>query len=243
MILLTLLLLFFAAFVLLRSARTIIGAAAIAFYWALGSGWLAQPLLDLAQRGAPPAGQTVAPATYAPHTAIVLLGTGTIHDHDGKLVPPRDAYARIDKSADLYARCKQVSPVCHVIVSGGNPQEHEATEADTYLPYLLRDQVPRGDIILENRSLTTYENARNVKAILHDGYYGSLILVTSAYHMPRALLNFHRFGMQPLPVVSNTRHAKLGFLPRGENLFDAEIALHELVGLAQFRVYREIGWF
>jgi uncharacterized SAM-binding protein YcdF (DUF218 family) len=237
------LLLFFAAFVLLRSARTIIGAAAIAFYWALGSGWLAQPLLDLTQRDAPPGGQTVAPATYAPHTAIVLLGTGTIHDHDGKLVPPRDAYARIDKSAELYARCKQVSPVCHVIVSGGNPQEHEATEADTYLPYLLRDHVPRSDIILENRSLTTYENARNVGAILHDGYYGSLILVTSAYHMPRALLNFHRFGMQPAPVVSNTRHAKLGFLPRGENFFDAEIALHELVGLAQFHVYREIGWF
>ncbi|WP_109479473.1 YdcF family protein [Paraburkholderia sp. C35] len=227
---------------LLRSARTLIGATAIVVFWALGAGWLAQPLLDLAQRGAPPAGQTVAPATYAPHTAIVMLGTGTIH-RDGKLVPPKDAIARIVKSADLYARCKAVSPVCHVIVSGGNPQDHEATEADTYLPYLLRESVPRDDIILENSSLTTYQNARNVATILPDGYYGSLMLVTSAYQMPRALLNFHRFGMQPLPIVSNTREARRGLLPRRENFFDAEISLHELIGIMQFHVYRQIGWF
>ena len=128
---------------LLRSARTLIGVTTIVVFWALGAGWLAQPLHDLAQRGAPPGGQTVAPATYAAHTAIVMLGTGTIQ-RDGKLVPPTDGIARIVKSADLYARCKQASPVCHVIISGGNPQRHEASEADTYLPYLLREGVPRG---------------------------------------------------------------------------------------------------
>ncbi|MBN3767505.1 YdcF family protein [Burkholderia sp. Ac-20365] len=227
---------------LLRSARTLIGAITIAVFWAFGAGWLAQPVLDLAQPSAPPGGQTVAPATYASHTAIVMLGTGTIH-RDGKLVPPKDAIARIVKSADLYTRCKHVSAVCHVIVSGGNPQDHEATEADTYLPYLLREGVPRGDIILENSSLTTYQNARNVAAILPAGYYGSLMLVTSAYQMPRALLDFHRFGMDPLPIVSNTREAKRGLLPRPQNFSDAEIALHELIGIAQFHVYRQIGWF
>ncbi len=235
-------LLFFAAFLLLRSARTLIGVTTIVVFWALGAGWLAQPLLDLAQRGAPPGGQTVAPTTYAAHTAIVMLGTGT-RQLDGKLVPPTDGLARIVKSADLYARCKRVSPVCHVIVSGGNPQQHEATEADTYLPYLLREGVPRGEIILENTSMTTYENARNVAAILPDGYYGSLILVTSAFQMPRALLDFHRFGIKPLPVVSNTRRATRGLLPRRANFFNAEIALHELIGIAQFYVYRQIGWF
>jgi uncharacterized SAM-binding protein YcdF (DUF218 family) len=243
LILFTLLLLFFAAFMLLRSARTLIGAITIAVFWGIAAGWLADPLLALAQPEAPPGGRTVAPATYAPRTAIVMLGSGTFYDHDGKLVPPKDALARIAVSAELYGRCKRVSPVCHVIISGGNPQRHESAEADTYLPYLLRDDVPRDDVILENRSLTTYENARNVAAILPDGYYGSLMLVTSAYQMPRALLDFHHFGMQPLPVISNTRHARRGLLPRPENLRDAEIALHELIGIAQFHVYRQIGWF
>jgi uncharacterized SAM-binding protein YcdF (DUF218 family) len=243
LILFILLALFFAAFLLLRRARKAIAAATLAFFWGIAAGWLTEPLLALAQRGAPPGGQTVAPATFAPHTAIVLLGTGTIYDDDGKLIPPTDAIARIAKSADVYARCKRVSTVCHVIVTGGNPQRHEATEADTYLPYLLRAEVARNDIILEKASLTTYENARNVAAILPDGYYGSLILITSAFQMPRALLDFHRFDMHPLPVVSNTRHAKLGVWPHRENLYNAEIALHELIGVAQFHVYRTIGWF
>ncbi|HZZ13258.1 MAG TPA: YdcF family protein, partial [Paraburkholderia sp.] len=139
--------------------------------------------------------------------------------------------------------CKRTAQRCEVIVSGGNPQRHSATEADTYLPYLLNRQVPRTDIVLENRSLTTYENARNVSAIVGRAGFDSLILVTSAYHMPRAMLDFKRFGLAPRPLISSARHARLGVLPHYENLVSAEIALHELIGIAQFHVYRAIGWF
>ncbi len=96
---------------------------------------------------------------------------------------------------------------------------------------------------MKTSSLTTYENARNVSAILGQSHYDTLILVTSAYHMPRALLDFHRFGLAPQPLISSARHAELGVLPRYENLKSAEIALHELIGIAQFHVYRALGWF
>lgn len=208
-------------------------------FWLLAAGWLTAPLLELAQ----PHRQTDTPARFAPRTAIVMLGGGTLYDGDDVLVPPRDVLARIAMSAESYAACKRTAATCQVIVSGGNPQRHRATEADTYLPYLLRRQVPRADIVLENRSRTTYENARNVSAILERSRYGSLILITSAYQMPRALLNFHRFGLTPQPLISSARHAHLGVLPRYDNLVNAEIALHELIGIAQFHVYRAIGWF
>ncbi|WGS51366.1 YdcF family protein [Paraburkholderia sp. D15] len=239
MILFTLLALFFAAIVLWKRARRplVIGAAAV--FWLLGAGWLSAPLLDLAQ----PRVQNAAPANFAPRTAIILLGGGTRYNDDHVLVPPRDVLARIAASARSYADCKRTAPVCHVIVSGGNPQRHSASEADTYLPYLLRDQVPREDIVLENTSRTTYENARNVSAILGRSRYDALILVTSAYQMPRALLDFARFGLAPQPVISNARHIQFGVLPRYDNLVSAETALHELIGIAQFHVYRAIGWF
>jgi len=239
LILFTLLALFFAAIVLTRRARAPLAVAGVALFWLLAAGWLSAPLLDWAQRSPP----SVAPATYAARTAIVMLGSGTGYDANDKLVPRHDALARIAKSAEIYAACKRTGSICNVIISGGNPQRHEASEADTYLPYLLQKQVPRTDIILENRSLTTYENARYVAAILRDGDYGSLILVTSAYQMPRALLDFHRFALTPEPVISNTRHVRVGLLPRYDNLVNAEIALHELIGIAQFHVYRMIGWF
>lgn len=238
MILFTLLALFFAAIVLWKRARRHLAVCTIALFWLLAAGWLTAPLLELAQ----PHRQTDAPARFAPRTAIIMLGGGTEYDED-VLVPPRDVLARIAVSADNYAACKRTATTCEVIVSGGNPQRHRATEADTYLPYLLRKQVPRADIVLENRSRTTYENARNVSAIVEHARYDSLILVTSAYQMPRALLDFQRFGLAPQPLISSALHARLGLLPRYDNLVNAEIALHELIGIAQFHVYRAVGWF
>lgn len=239
LILFTLLALFFAAIVLWKRARRPLVVCMIALFWLLAAGWLTAPLLALVQ--ARP--QSAATTTFAPRTAIILLGGGTIYDDDNVLVPPRDVMTRIKVSAASYAACKQTAITCQVIVSGGNPQRHDATEADTYLPYLLRERVPRADIVLENTSLTTYENARNVAAILGHSRYDALILVTSAYQMRRALLDFHRFGVAPQPLISSARHTRLGVLPRYGNLVNAEIALHEIVGIAQFHVYRAIGWF
>ncbi|WP_228878142.1 YdcF family protein [Paraburkholderia saeva] len=239
MILFTLLALFFAAFLLWRRQRSTVLIIALALFWLLSSGWLTAPLLAWAQHGAHP----VARATFSGRAAIVMLGSGTEYDANGRLIPKRDAIARIEKTAAIYADCTRVAARCDVIVSGGNPQRHEATEADTYLPWLLARGVARNDVVLENRSLTTYENAKRVVSILQREHYDSTILVTSAHQMPRALLDFHRFGCFPQPVISNTRRAHVGVLPRYINLVNADIALHELIGIAQFRVYHAIGWF
>ncbi len=239
MILFTLLALFFAAIVLRPRARVPLGCTALVLFWLLAAGWLSAPLLDWAQR----APHSAAPVSYAARTTIVMLGSGTYYDDADRLVPKKDALARIATSAALYSACKRSGASCRVIVSGGNPQRHETSEADNYLPYLLQRQVPRADIVLENRSLNTYENARNVAAILQTAPYDSLILVTSAYQMPRALLDFHRFALTPEPVISNAREIRIGLLPRFENLVNADIALHELIGIAQFHVYRLLGWF
>jgi uncharacterized SAM-binding protein YcdF (DUF218 family) len=241
LILFTLLALFLAAFLLVRRARAAIAIGAALLFWLLAAGWLAAPLM--AQVQPPDATGTHGSPAFAPRTAIILLGGGTEYDQHNLLIPKRDARERIARTAQLYGQCKVAAAQCTVIVSGGNPQRHTATEADTYLPWLLREGVARGDIVLENRSLNTYQNARYVAAILPHGYYDSLILVTSAYQMPRALLDFHVFGLAPQPVIANTRHARRGVLPRYENLAGAELALHELIGIAQFHVYRALGWF
>ncbi len=247
MILIVLFALFIALGVLWRSARWRVAGGAAALFWLLAAGWLSGALLDLAQ---PPIyrtpydrGRAALPALpFSAHTAIVMLGGGTDYV-DGKLVPKDDVYARIALASRLYAQCAQAGGACRVIVSGGNPQHHERAEADTYAPWLLAAGVPRDALVLENESLTTWQNARNVAALVHRRHDEALVLVTSAYHMPRAMLDFHRFEMAPLPAVSNVRHVKRGLLPRWRNLVAAETALHELIGIAQFYVYRMIGWF
>ncbi|AOJ10439.1 YdcF family protein [Burkholderia mayonis] len=226
---------------LLRRKRP--GAIAIlvaggALLWLIASGWLAAPLIALAESGVRP----IARPTMAGDTAIVMLGAG-IKRRDGVAVPPRDALARIDKTAELYSACQRTAARCMVIVSGGDPQFRGITEADTYAPYLLARGVANGDLIREQRSHTTYENARFTAAILRAQHYDDLILVTSSYQMRRALLDFERFGIAPQPVYANRRDAQLGWLPRTGNLVNAERALHEILGIAQFHVYRRLGWF
>jgi uncharacterized SAM-binding protein YcdF (DUF218 family) len=241
LVIFTLFAIFFAFFALWRRARFAIAVSAAALLWLLAAGWLAAPLLEWAQRGA----QDTPHVRFAARTVIVMLGSGTEYDEHNTLVPKPDATARIVKTAALYADCKRSAPdaVCTVIVSGGNPQRHEASEADTYAPYLLRRHVAPGDLLLENTSCNTYENAKHVARILHGQRHDSLILVTSAYHMPRAMLDFGGFGLKPQPVVSNARKIRTGLLPRRSNLVGANIALHELIGLAQFHAYRAFGWF
>jgi uncharacterized SAM-binding protein YcdF (DUF218 family) len=244
------LIVFFAAilalFALWRRARRAIAALACVLFWLLASGWLTGILLDLAQ---PPMYRTPydpskpLPVAFGPRTAIVVLGGGTHLNDDGVLVPRRDVYARLATATSLYGRCRQAGGVCRVIVSGGNPEHHAATEANTYGPYLLRGGVAPGDLTLENASLTTWQNARNVTELLRAQPADTLLLVTSAYHMPRAMLDFRRFGAQPVPVVSGVRRAQTGWLPRLVNLESAQTALHELIGIAQFHVYRMFGWF
>ena len=229
-----------------HDARWPIAVAAVVLFWLLGSGWLTKPLVDLAQPGnyrTPYDPATTPASAFGPRTSIVMLGGGTNERADGTLVPKHDVYARIALVAALQARCLEAGGTCKVIVSGGNPQHHAASEADTYAPWLLRAGIAKRDLVLENRSLTTWENARNVAPIVQGQRADTLFVVTSAYHMPRAMLDFHRFGMNPVPAVSDVRRVSMGIWPRLANLRNAETALHELVGIAQFYVYRMLGWF
>jgi uncharacterized SAM-binding protein YcdF (DUF218 family) len=239
LIIFTLFVLFLAVFVLWRGARMMCAVVGLAFFWLLAAGWLTAPLLACMQNGA----LRYPPPRFGERTVIVVLGAGTRYDAQGMLVPKHDAMQRIATAASLYARCKQEARHCQVVVSGGNPQEHEAAEADNYAPYLLRAHVARDDLVLENKSRTTYENAQYVARILRNERYDSLMLVTSAYHMPRALLDFRRFALMPAPVASSARVVQRGVVPHWKNLVAANIALHELIGMVQFYVYRAVGWF
>lgn len=239
LIIFTLFALFSVIFVLWRRARKVIAAIALILFWLLSAGWLTAPLLAAVQHDA----LHYPPPRFGEHTVIVLLGGGTRRDPQGTLIPRDDALPRIATAASLYGQCKRQSRNCQVIVSGGDPEHHSEAEADNYAPFLLAANVAKSDLVLENTSLTTYENAEHVARILRNEHYDSLMLVTSAYHMPRALLFFHRFGLAPEPVASSGRSARCSLKPRRPNLFAANLALHELIGIAQFHVYRALGWY
>ncbi|WP_245163670.1 YdcF family protein [Burkholderia latens] len=230
--------LLFICFMLCRKRRRVVAIAGATLFWLIASGWLAAPLIAWTEAGVTPIER---PDMHG-HTTLIIIGAGTRRT-DAGLQPPRDGDARIRKTAALYRMCRQQAARCTVVMSGGNPQHHGDTEASVYGRRLIADGVAPGDLILEPNSRTTHENAKFTASILRSQHDDARILVTSSYQMRRALLNFRRFGIDPQPVYANRRRAETGWLPRWHNLADADRALHELIGIAQFHVYRWLGWF
>ncbi|PPB84156.1 MULTISPECIES: YdcF family protein [Mycetohabitans] len=232
-------LLWLVALAVSRRHRHMICVAAALFAYLLCAGWLGEPALHALETRVP----AVSPPRYAGHVAIVVLGSGTEYDDAHRLVPKFDAWRRIDAAASQFALCRAQRAQCTLVVSGGNPQKHEQSEAANYQPHLVSRGVPAANIVLEPDSLSTYENARNTGAILRQHHYDQIVLITSAYHLPRALLDFHHFGINVVPFASNHRWRRPGWRPHLAHVVNTSIAWHEWIGLAQFHVYRRIGWF
>jgi uncharacterized SAM-binding protein YcdF (DUF218 family) len=130
-----------------------------------------------------------AAAAQAPtccYDAIVVLGGGVTPAVPPFLTEPdlADAADRVWYAAQLFHR----GIARRIIVSGGSLSPVKAgpatTEAEAMRRFLIDLGVPSEAIVSEGNSLNTLANIRNVRAIVGDG---RVALVTSAYHMPRAL--------------------------------------------------------
>jgi uncharacterized SAM-binding protein YcdF (DUF218 family) len=215
-------------------------------YWIIAGGivigvWLAgSGVWNIGQR----AGQPDPLPAMGARTAIVLLSAGTDPAGSGSaLVPTSSAMYRIEKTVDVYDACKHGQHSCTVIVSGGDPDRQGAADAEIYRPVLLSRGVAPRDLVLESYSRNTYENAKFTSPLLKEGQFDSVVLVTSAYHMRRAQLNFDRFGIHTIAAPAHADSARPSLVPLRRNFAVAFHALHELAGIAQFWVYRWIGIF
>lgn len=104
--------------------------------------------------------------------------------------------------------------------------------------------VPGEKIIVETQSRTTKENVVYTKQILDKIQAQRVILVTSAFHLPRSYALFKKIGIDAIPVatdfyVTDEKYDPFSFIPNSGNLSLSSIAIKEYVGLF---VYRLMGW-
>jgi uncharacterized SAM-binding protein YcdF (DUF218 family) len=110
----------------------------------------------------------------------------------------------------------------------------------------IRLGVPEEKIRLETRSRTTYEGAVEVKQMVGGQ---SILLVTSAGHLPRSIALFRGQGLNvtPYPCGYSARHRTdsveltvFDFLPRVEALQISTDSIVELVGMWVYRVLGKV---
>jgi uncharacterized SAM-binding protein YcdF (DUF218 family) len=91
---------------------------------------------------------------------------------------------------------------------------------------------------VEPASATTWENAAFSAAILRPAGIGSVIVVTHAWHMRRALIAFRAAGLVAVPaplLAEHALHVGIGsFVPRIGAWQRSYYALHEWIGGAWY---------
>ena len=103
-------------------------------------------------------------------------------------------------AAELLRRCEiglslaEKYPNAFLATTGGgtSPLNKEVTEAETMAEWFLQHGIAADRLIVENRSLTTGQNAKNTCAILVDQYpqVKEIAVVSSSYHIPQCELLF-----------------------------------------------------
>lgn len=231
--------LLFLAFVLQRRCRRIggfVAGSAILLLTLCGCGLLAAPMLSDLQAPFSKLPQI----SWGSNNVIVVLGVGTTKI-DGAIEPTPFAYGRMLRALELYASCRNHGR-CRIIVSGGDPQHHGASEAAVYAAELVKAGVDRADIVLDEASRNTWENAKFTRALLEREGADNIVLVTAALHMKRSLLYFAHFGIVVTPVRADAVEGKFSLLPTGMNIAYCDVVLHEYLGIAQYHVYNALGW-
>ena len=99
--------------------------------------------------------------------------------------------------------------------------------------------VPESQMIFEDASRNTFENAAFTQKLVHPQKDEKWLLITSAYHMPRSIGIFRALGMNPAPYPVDYRTLGNGedYRPPGDGslaIRNVETALREWVGLGAY---------
>jgi uncharacterized SAM-binding protein YcdF (DUF218 family) len=132
--------------------------------------------------------------------AIVVL-SGSVRDR-GTLRPAielgDESRHRTLCGAELY----QQGVARRLVMTGGSTRmfgDPGAKVAPAMKEWAVKLGVPPEAILIDDQARTTYENALGTKRVL--GEAPSIVLVTSAYHIPRAMALFKKQGFEVLPYA------------------------------------------
>ncbi len=126
-----------------------------------------------------------------------------------------------------------------IILSGGS-RINSLPDAEVMKSMLLSLGVDEKSIVTDTKSTTTQENARFTKELMLRRNYKSAIIVTSAYHMKRAVRSFEKEGIKVLPYPTDfkrdIRYNLYSFIPKMSTLYDSYKAIREYLAQTAYEL-------
>jgi uncharacterized SAM-binding protein YcdF (DUF218 family) len=172
--------------------------------------------------------------------AIVVLAGGAVADGAASNQPNRVSSLTLERLLHAHRVARLTG--LPVLLTGGVARHGGEPEAR------LMRTVLEGDLgtsvkWLETRSRDTAENAAFTRELLQAAGIRRVLLVTHGYHMRRAEDAFERegFAVTPAPhsfMAGPARFRWLDLVPSRDAIITAQLAVHEMIGLAWYRLLR-----
>lgn len=172
---------------------------------------------------------------------VVLTGITNRYKKPGDRVYMERGADRILHAIQLYKQ----GLIKKIIISGGSGKlvdnSNDIKEADELKKVLLLSEIPDNDIFIENMSRNTYESAVNTCDLISAQFGNqSILLITSAFHIPRASAcfakqncNFTSFGAD---YYSHDRNYSLDdfIVPKSSAIKNWEVIFREVLGMTMY---------
>lgn len=135
------------------------------------------------------------------YSAAIVLGGFASEDYHG--------HGYFNATSDRFIQALKLKlngTVSHILISGGNSSllPTDFRESDWVTKQLAEFKIAGSVVLTENRARNSFENAVYSKAILDSLHLPPpYVLITSAYHMRRALLTFNKTGIAVTPYPCN----------------------------------------
>ena len=117
---------------------------------------------------------------------IIVLGAQVKEDGTPSVALER----RLTAALESYEQNRQT-----IIVCGARGTNEPRAEGDVMREWLLARGVQESDVVAETGSVNTRENLRNAKAIMDERGFSQALVVTSDYHVARALMLCRQEGV------------------------------------------------
>ncbi len=223
-----------AVFLGLRRISIVFGVLALVLLalccWTSFGAMLMQPLEARFER----------PDPLPPHVdGIVVLGGG----FEGRINLARGGY-ELGSSGDRYVETAILArryPQAQVLVSGGSGSIFlkAAGDGETAPHLLVALGVSPDRLLIENSSRDTFENAQFSRALAKPQADEVWLLVTSAFHMPRAVGVFRQVGYPVVPWPTDYRTTggetvRLAVDNAIDSLENSTLAIREWLGLLAY---------
>jgi uncharacterized SAM-binding protein YcdF (DUF218 family) len=173
------------------------------------------------------------------YEAAIVLGGVSFWDHTLNRIQFSRSSDRVFQSLELY----HLGYVKKLIIVGGSgsivyPNDKESIEIKAYL---MNIGFKSEDVIIEDKSRNTFENAKFTKELLDSlKMKGPYIMVTSGFHMKRAQQCFRKFGIESTPYSTDRYSGEMIFeleklfIPNTACIQAWDVLLHEFFGFVVY---------